>query len=427
MTESYQKVKKGLNILIKQGPLELTRRSYRFIKRKIFLNKNDGINDIEYERNKAKTNAKNTESLPYGINISGYFSTESGVGEMGRSLIRSAIASKIPLAVNNFTQSYSRQEDNRYADLYQDSNPYGINIIAINSDQLEIFVKTKKEEFFKNRYNIGYWAWEQSSFPEEWRKTFQYLDEIWTLSSFGANSISYACRIPVIKMPISIEIAQPLKYGRDHFQLPDKKFIFLFIFDFLSVFERKNPLATVKAFKNAFGDDENVLLVLKFSNSSHNPQSLDKLKDETNYKNIMLIDKNLTTTEVHSLIGCSDCYISLHRSEGFGLTIAEAMLLGKPVIATYYSGNCDFMNGNNSFPVNYRLVELKQDYYPYKKGTIWAEPDIEHAARLMKEVYYTKNLAKVKGECARKDIEQYLSKRTVGEIIKKRLEIIRSR
>ena len=194
--------------------------------------------------------------------------------------------------------------------------------------------------------------------------------------------------IPVIKMMPSINLPIP-KIGRKELELPTDKFIFLFIFDFFSRLERKNPLATITAFKKAFGNyNPNVLLLIKSSNSQH------FLKDKSSLinsigdsQNIKYIDGYLSKEKINALLYNCNCYVSLHRAEGFGLTMAEAMFYGKPVIATGYSSNTEFMNIGNSFLVDYEKVEIPENYGPYKQGDIWASPNIEHCANLMKYVF----------------------------------------
>jgi glycosyltransferase involved in cell wall biosynthesis len=212
--------------------------------------------------------------------------------------------------------------------------------------------------------------------------------------------------------------------GRDHFGLPSDAFIFLFMFDFLSVFERKNPLAVVEAYKEAFGEDNKAMLVLKCSNAKADPTNAAKLREAAKGTSIRLIDGYLSRMEVASLVSVCDTYVSLHRSEGFGLTMAEAMRAGKPVIATAYSANVDFMNAGNSFSVGYRLVEIEKDFGPYRRGSAWAEPNVKQAAELMRWVFEHREVAALVGSRAREDMTAHLSPAAVGKVMKDRLQII---
>lgn len=358
-----------------------------------------------------------------GINIAGYINGEFGVGEGVRANIRAIETTNIPFTINNFTRSPNRNQDTTYQKFSPD-NPYPVNLIQVNADEVNTFIKHSGSSYFKNRYNIGFWAWEIPEFPQKWQPVFDNFHEIWTYSNYCAEAISLVSPIPVIKIMPSIDLP-PSYLNRQSLGLPENKFIFLFIFDFSSLIERKNPLAAIQAFKQAFGEDDRVLLILKSSNSAKNPQDLALLQSAIeNSPNIQHLDGYLSKTEINGLLYNCDCYLSLHRCEGFGLTMAEAMFYGKPVIATGYSSNTEFMNIGNSFLVKYKLIPLDADCGPYKKGNIWAEPDIEHAAYLMRQVFHDYPEAQQVGAIAAKDIKTLLSPTTTGKRIQKRLEYI---
>lgn len=282
-------------------------------------------------------------------------------------------------------------------------NPYRINLLQVNVDQVVNTVIKTGRIALENRFTIGYWAWELPHFPVVWHEAFKYFQEIWVLSSFMQNTLSTISPVPVVTMPPAIEIQSLEKpsYPRSYFSIPEGKFVFLFMFDFHSFFARKNPDGVIKAFCRAFSTQEDVVLVIKSLHSKDYPEEMELLSQMAAEGNVVLFDHVYTREEMNALMYHADCYVSLHRSEGFGLTMAEAMSFGKPVIATAYSGNLDFMNANNSYLVQYEPVELEQDYGPYKKGNVWAEPDLEHAARLMRYVYENQPEAKAIGEKGR--------------------------
>ncbi|MBF1991280.1 glycosyltransferase [Fischerella thermalis] len=367
--------------------------------------------------------SNNTFSNNFGVNISGYVNSEFGLGEGVRGTIRAVEAAGIPFVINNCTfNTMHRKMDSSYTD-FSDENPYRINIIQVNVDMINTFISSTSPEYFKDKYNIGFWAWELPEFPKEWLSAFNLFHEIWTPSAYCVDAIAPVSPIPVLKVMHSISLARP-SISKQSLGLPNNKFIFLFTFDFCSVFERKNPAAVIEAFKQAFGkDNEYVLLVIKFSNANYFPVELQKLLDLIEgFTNIKLIDNYLLKDELNALIYHCDCYISLHRAEGFGLTMAEAMFYGKPVIATAYSGNTEYMNINNSFLVKYSLVKLTEDHGPYKKGNVWAEPDIDHAAYLMQYVFNNYEEAKQLGIKGAKSINAMLNPKVIGEKIKSRLE-----
>jgi glycosyltransferase involved in cell wall biosynthesis len=278
--------------------------------------------------------------------------------------------------------------------------------------------------FFRGRYNIGYWLWEQPEFPERYHGSFAYVDEVWVASDYCLEALSRVSPVPVVKVPppLPAEGLRTKGVGRDYFGLEDRQRVFLFMFDAHSIVERKNPSGLIRAFKRAFPDDPDARLVLKVMRA---PRALlDGLIAEANDPRVVIIDRLLEREEVNSLLELCDCYVSLHRSEGFGLTLAEAMALGKPVIATGYSANLDFMNVGNSLLVRYQMVRLERDFPPYPRGSAWADPDVGHAAELMRAVHQDPDLARRLGQRARDDVMAYLSPQAAGARMVERLALI---
>jgi glycosyltransferase involved in cell wall biosynthesis len=201
-------------------------------------------------------------------------------------------------------------------------------------------------------------------------------------------------------------------------------FVFLFIFDAGSHVERKNPAGLIEAFKRAFRPDERALLILKLSQSDDGAPHLRTIQEASRGANIRITDRVLSHDQVKALVSRADCYTSLHRAEGFGLTMAEAMLLERPVIATGYSGNVDFMTAETSFLVRHTLTELDRDLGPYRGGALWAEPDLDHAAQLMRFVFEHREEARRVGRAARPHILKQCGIEAVGALIQERLEAI---
>lgn len=359
-----------------------------------------------------------------GVNIAGYVSGEFGLGEGVRANIRSLEAAQIPFVINNFTLCPHRQLDKTYENFCPE-NPYAINLIQVNADEIKTFREKNGEHYFKNRYNIGFWAWELPEFPPEWMSVFNDFNEIWTYSNYCVDALAPIAPIPVIKILPSISLPIPTLTKED-LGWPPNAFIFLFIFDFFSQIERKNPQGVIQAFKQAFPPAQSsVYLIIKSANSEKFPQqkqALNALIAED--PRIHHIESYLSKAEINSLLYHCDCYVSLHRSEGFGLTMAEAMFYGKPVIATGYSSNLEFMNLNNSFLVSYQLTEIPLNYGPYKKGSIWANPNINHASFLMKSLFENRQHSETVGKLGAQTIQTLLSPETRGKLIKKRLENI---
>ena len=372
----------------------------------------------------------NLDMFPFGVNVSGLIQSEKGLGAAVRADIEALKAAGIPYVINNINDFGSVNVDKTFHSVdFSNSNPYLFNLIHVNPDVFVNFANEANKAYFDGHYNIGFWVWELDKFPEEWaRLANDYLDEIWTPSDFSFQAISKAVDIPVARIPHSIKLAErefvpSLK--RTSLRIGAETFMFLFVFDFQSEIERKNPYAVIKAFKAAFSPSDDAVLFIKTSHSAFNAVKFHELLDIIKGSNITVLDSVSTQDDVYSLISACDCYVSLHRSEGFGLTLAEAMALGKPVIATGYSGNMDFMNMENSYPVSYRLVEIDRDYgNSYRRGNRWAEPDVEEAAAFMRLVFENREKSREVGERGRNYITRFNSTDFIGQNYKKRLNKI---
>ena len=365
--------------------------------------------------------------LPSGINVIGYLRSESGVGESSRSMLRALQAADVPNASVNFHVGNVSRQSEDLAFNSPEGLHYSVNLFHINADQASVAYDFLGEAFFTGRHRIGFWAWELPEFPDEWLGSFEHYDEIWVPSTFCQRAVAAKSPVPVICIPHTIVIPETLNPDRARFGLRDESVCFLSMADMLSIPERKNPLGAVEAFIEAFGDDESVELLVKFSNPDARPDIAATLRGYAErHANIHLLEGYLDRSDVNQLLESVDCFVSLHRSEGFGLVIAEAMARGKPVIATGWSGNMDFMTTSNSLPVDYRIVELDKDYGPYRKGQQWADPDIKDAAAKMRQVKENPAQARLIGERARRDCLNMLSDRVVGQQVKQRLQVIES-
>lgn len=359
-----------------------------------------------------------------GVNVCGFIDGEFGLGEAVRSTVRALESQGIPTAVNNLNAQLTHRRDDKSITVTGNDNPYPINIIQVNGNWLPEFKSQFRDDYLKGKYNIAYWAWEQSEPPDSWRAALADFDELWVLSSFCVEAFAAISHVPVLKMPLSV-LAKPTGVSREQLGLRKNAFLFVFAFDFVSTFERKNPIAVVEAFKNAFVDQKDVHLFIKSINGWMLKDEMQRLKDAIGgTSNISFVDRVWDRNEMNGLIENCDCYVSLHRSEGFGFTMAEAMSYGKPVIATDYSANTEFMDANNSLPVRYELVELDRDIGPYKAGSQWAEPDIGHAAEQMIFAVNSRPEMEQLAERARIHASVRFSPETVGQRMKMRLECI---
>jgi SAM-dependent methyltransferase len=247
------------------------------------------------------------------------------------------------------------------------------------------------------------------------------VDEIWVYSKYVVELLSHAAPCPVVRvpLPISAPVVTDTPLSID---VPDG-FTFLFLFDFYSTLQRKNPLGLVQAFTRAFKPGEGPNLLIKSFNGDYKPEALRRLREAAAGRpDVHIVDKFVTEPERAVLMNRCDCYVSLHRSEGFGLTLGEAMALGKPVIGTGYGGNLDFMTPANSYLVGYETTTVGPDGENYPSAGRWAEPDLEHAARLMREVWTNQEEARRRGERAQADIANDFSAEAVGKIARSRLK-----
>ena len=351
-----------------------------------------------------------------GVNLYGYVHAESGVGQSARSTIECLSAVDIPVSVIDVRLGNVSRMQAKIDSSLKGHPKFRINLFHINADQLEIALGNLGLDILQNCHNIGFWAWELPDFPTEWAVASHYLDEIWTPSQFCKQAIEPKVDIPVKVIPHSVW--QELESENGNLNIDLSKYTFCSMFDCLSVPERKNIRATIEAFELAFDGSTDVQLLIKVVNLDTQNNFSTFLKEKVkNNSAIKLLPQYMERAEIYRFLELSDCFVSLHRSEGFGLAIAEAMLLGKPVITTNWSGNTDFCNSGNTFLVDYKLVKLEQDYGPYKEGQIWADPLIEHAAVLMGKVKRDRSLAERHAQQASNDVKEKLSPHAIGQLM----------
>jgi len=361
-------------------------------------------------------------SLLPGVNLMGYFEAETGVGEGARSNWRIVQAAGLPYAVNNWVDSKSHNLE-QPPEVPTATNPFLTNLVTVNADQFVNFAKAHTS-YLSGHYNIGYWAWELAEFPGEWAPSFGCVDEVWTPSEFVRASVASRSPVPVRVVPHSLERRTEVAAAvdRSRFGFDPGTFVFLFIFDFHSYLARKNPLGLIQAFKAAFGERQDVALVVKSTHGDAHKKELSMVQEACGGANVRLLDRVLSRAATQELMMSADCYVSLHRSEGFGLTMAEAMMCGKPVIATGYSGNVDFMSDADSFLVPYRVVAIDRTHGPYKAGYHWAEPDLDYACDLMRHVESNREAAAQVAAKAKAKVRQVLDPAVIGVSVRARLE-----
>jgi glycosyltransferase involved in cell wall biosynthesis len=361
-----------------------------------------------------------------GMNIVGYIRSEFGIGESARCCARAAQMSNLPFALHDFTGgNAARTGDDTWAGHITRPLP-GINVCHINAAEMPQAYAAFGKSFFTERYTVGFWHWELPEFPDAWVGSFALVDEVWVSSRFVLDAISQKSPVPVLCMPHGIHCPVRSTACRADFELPEDHFLFLMMYDTHSFQVRKNPQGAVAAFRLAFPNPQNVSLVVKVNNPQSYPEEMARLRQElAGVPGVILLDRTMSRQEVYDLQSVCDAYISLHRSEGFGLGLAEAMYLGKPVVATHWSGNVDFMTVDNSCPIGYELRQLQEDVGPYARGQFWAEPDIGQAAWCLSRLSSDATWRRAKAVRGQQTIRTWFSPAAVGRLYRGRLAALR--
>lgn len=357
-----------------------------------------------------------------GLNIVGYTRSEHGVGEVARSSAAVARAAGLPFVVHEFRDgNISRNEDLRLA-AHEGPPRYSVNLIHVNADETPR-VLASLGNALDGRANVGFWNWELPELPDAWAPAADRLDEVWVPSAFVQKAVSAKVKCPVVRMPpaIAFEVAPGAR--RADFGLPDDALVFVTQCDVLSVLERKNPAGAIEAYRRAFPAPGRARLVVKINNGQHAPAEVAGLASLAGGRpDIVLLDRILSREQMLQLLSVSDALVSLHRSEGFGLAIAEAMFLGKPVVVTGWSGNADFTTHANALIVDHVIRPLERDFGPYRKGARWAEPDLDHAARHLRELLETPQLAARVGADGQRTIREEYSPAALAARYRERVD-----
>ena len=359
-----------------------------------------------------------------GIDVLGFFTAEHGVGEAARVLTSTLQSAGVDASTIEYTDTQSRREHSFDCDNVSRNK---VLMTAVNADHLNAAQDRLGSDFFTDRYVIGQWFWELEEAPHWFEPAFAHVDELWAPTRFIETMLRKHApsRVQVKYVPLPVVTPQiDVGLTRSRFGL-DERYMFLFAFDFMSVMKRKNPLGLIEAFSSAFAEGEGPMLVIKAINGDKRLPERNMLRDAVRKRSdIVLIDEYFTKVETSTLTSLADCYVSLHRSEGLGLTISEAITLGRPVIATGYSGNLDFLSDTNSFIVPGVRTKVGEGAEGYSPEAMWMEPNVTEAARYMRYVYENQAEAAQKGLRAQEEILSAFDVASCGAIMKGRLEQI---
>jgi glycosyltransferase involved in cell wall biosynthesis len=373
----------------------------------------------------AKPSLRPSASLRVGFNIYGDMAAPTGAGTAARGTVAALAAARLPYAVVDLDQLGVKPASGTNEP--PPERPHLINVFHTTPDRVERLVTglqpLTQMMATQRRYNIAYFSWESvSTFPQAWGEAFQHFDEIWVPSRFVADSLRPRTSLPIVEIPHVLQ-RHPVLLSRSDLALPKDRFVFLFIFDELSNFTRKNPLGAIGAFKRAFsaGDNRAALVIRARTLSAQNRARLTAAA--AGFPIRIFVEEN-RRIGLSSLLAHAGAFLSLHRAEGFGLALAEAMQLKLPVVATAYSGNLDFMTLENSYLVPYHMVRLEDEDGIYPAGTEWADPDLDAAAGVMRDIVADPSSARRRAERAAADVEAWFSPLAVAERIVERLAVL---
>jgi len=373
----------------------------------------------------------------YGVNLIGYAFGRLGIGEDCRMAGKALLQAQVPITMLDFPPGDNVDTNERsMARHVSESGEFAFNIFCLTAEETGRFYAERGRGQFADRYNIGYWPWELGAWPKEWEMMLDLVDEVWVSTQHIYDALKPVCKKPLKLMPMAVELDPVKKFKsrnqvRESFKLNTSAKLFCFAFDLNSYIERKNPMACVNAFLQAFPKTDykanQVGLVVKVQKPrSRNAAWLELKKIARSDRRIRIIEETLDRPTLLALYGACDCYVSLHRAEGFGRGMAEALQLGLHVICTGYSGNVDFCQPPYADLVKYRLVRVKKGQYPRASGQVWAEPNVRHAAQLMRQFYENTESAEVSGtKVTLKPMDDSIfTPEVVGARYKKRLKEI---
>ncbi|MGJ4952577.1 glycosyltransferase [Bradyrhizobium sp. HKCCYLS20291] len=362
------------------------------------------------------------------ISIIGFHRSVLGIGEDARCLFRALLTAGISAELIDVSPAVLERSDEIEAyRAFEAAKPSGEILIFCMPpfEMMRAIARLALEAGRPRQYRIGYWPWETTALRDDWLLAADHVDEIWAMSRFLEATYQSQCPAkPVIYMPPCVEQPEP-RVPDDLATIFGGDFGFLSIFDFNSRIERKNPLGLISAFRSAFPHgSERVRLILKTLNQDKHPEHFAAVMEAIGADDrILVVDGPLHQDELNGLMSLADAYVSLHRSEGFGRTLAEAMRLRIPVVATGWSGPADFLDETTGYPIRSTLSPVRAPDYPFAAGQ-WADPDLDQAAAALRDIAERRTQARTKIETAHSRIAAQYSRTTVANLLRSRLELI---
>ncbi len=366
-------------------------------------------------------------SGPEGVSVIGWATAPTGVGEACRGTLSALDRAGIPCAL--WTLDGRADGAPGAADEAGSQGiPYEPLLFHVNADMMKIVQSRMPGPLLHGRHRIGYWFWELSHFPLCFAPAFQCVDEVWAPTRFCLEAYQGISPVEVRWMPPCVLPTEAAPADRAALGVKPEEFLFLYSFDVLSVPERKNPHGLLAAFAEAArGAGRPVRLLLKVNHAEAQPEYVADLRRRAEGLPVTILVGTLRREALNGLTAACDAYVSLHRSEGLGLPLIEAMYLGKPVIATGYGGVTDFLDDDTGFVVRHRLTALAKAEGPYPAGAVWAEPDVAHAAALMRALANAPESAAPRIAAALRRVHEIYAPEAAGERLRRELARIRRR
>ncbi len=374
------------------------------------------------ESNPLGTRVEQADEL--GVNLYGHFCYPSGLGEAAWQIRRGLEAAGTAVAPRDLPAAIQHDIHDRDGMRGPEVHPVTLHVLPPEHQFHEIYARAMSQPR-KDARRAAVWYWELEKTPQLWAQRAKRYDEIWAPTRFIRDSFAEVMPIAVRAVAPGVTLGVVAERDRAWFGLPENRFMVLFAFDMCSVMERKNPLGLVRAFRRAFKPTDDAVLVIKVTRGNFDPEGMALLRAEEAKGQMVIIDRVMSRAEAMALMACCDCYASLHRSEGFGLTLAEAMLLGKPAIGTNYSGNLDFMTPEVSRLVEFKKIVIANQLPQYPKGVVWAQPDEEHAGTILREFYDQPDRAKELGLAGKLHAEHVLEPKAAARRVLESLNGLR--